>query len=509
MGMRVQEDASLYTKAGRALVWSVASTAIGKLSTLAIGVALARILGPEEFGTFAVAMVALLAVLSFNELGVSLAIVRWPGEPEEIAPTVATLSVISSVVVYVCCYAGAPAFSGLMGQPDATPVVRLLCLSVLVNGLVAAPAAILQRRFRQDRKMVADQVTTWVGALTSIGCAVSGLGAMSLAVGQLAGSLAGAILFAAFAPSGLRLGFDRTRARALLRFGLPLAGSSIVVFAAANVDRLIVGAVLGPVPLGIYVLAVNLSNWPIAVFSQPVRAVAPATLARLQHDPAAMRRTFLSTAGLLAAVTLPVCAVLGGAAEPVIDLVYGSAWSAAAGTLPWLAAVAALRILSELCYDYFVVLARTRVVFTAQLLWLVATVPVMLLGAHLVGVWGVAAAQVGVTLFVVLPVYLRELHRGELPAAAILSSVAAPTAVAGVVALTAWLAARWTGNDFMAILVSGAAVAAAVGGLLVRLRGTVRELRGIGGPSPFDGAAPGDEPVLVVAVPVPERRGSR
>ena len=79
-------------QASRALGWSFLSNAGARFGTLAIGVLLARLLGPHAFGTFAVALVALLAVLSFNELGVSLAIVRWQGDPAEIAPTVTTLS---------------------------------------------------------------------------------------------------------------------------------------------------------------------------------------------------------------------------------------------------------------------------------------------------------------------------------------------------------------------------------------------------------------------------------
>ena len=79
--------------AGRALAWSLTNTMVGRVGTVAIGVVLARILGPDEFGTYAVAFVALIALLSFNELGVSLAIVRWPGHPATIAPTVTTISV--------------------------------------------------------------------------------------------------------------------------------------------------------------------------------------------------------------------------------------------------------------------------------------------------------------------------------------------------------------------------------------------------------------------------------
>ena len=77
---------TLGARAGRALGINVANTLVSRLGTLLIGIALARILGPEEFGTFAVGLLALLAILSFNELGVSLAIVRWQGSPKEIAP---------------------------------------------------------------------------------------------------------------------------------------------------------------------------------------------------------------------------------------------------------------------------------------------------------------------------------------------------------------------------------------------------------------------------------------
>jgi O-antigen/teichoic acid export membrane protein len=471
---------SLFAKARTALGWSLASTVLGRFGTLAITVAVARILGPGAFGTYAVAMVALLAVLSFNELGVSLAVVRWPGEPEEIAPTVATLSVVSSALIYLGCFTGAPLFARLMGEPEATPVVRLLTLSVVISGLVATPVALLQRQFRQRAKMIADQVTTWLGAVVSISCAVAGAGAMSLAVGQLVGSVAGAAIFVALEPAGVRLGFDRSRAAALLRFGLPLAGSSIVVFLVGNVDRLIVGALLGPVPLGVYVLAANLSSWPMAVFSTPVRAVAPAMLAQLQGDPAGMRRTFLSTAGLLAAVTFPVCALLGGAAGPIIGLVYGPAWSASAAILPWLAAVAALRILFELCYDFFVVLTRTRVVLTAQLLWLVALVPTMLLGVDRWGVSGAAAVQVAVAALLLLPVYLLALHRTEVPVAAVAARLGLPLAGSAAVAALAWCCGRLLHPGYLALLPAGTVTGLAVGVLLLGLRPVVRELRGMG-----------------------------
>src|SRR5258708_13609607 len=138
---------SLAGMASWALGWSFINNMTAKLGTLAIGVILARLLGPHAFGTVAVALVAMLAVLSFNELGVSLAIVRWEGDPADIAPTVATISVLSSVVIYVGCFFGAPAFASAMGAPEAADVIRVLALNVLIDGHPPPPPALIHRTF--------------------------------------------------------------------------------------------------------------------------------------------------------------------------------------------------------------------------------------------------------------------------------------------------------------------------------------------------------------------------
>jgi O-antigen/teichoic acid export membrane protein len=479
MRLTIGEDDSLFSKASRALGWSLLNTAVGRLGTLAIGIALARLLGPEEFGVFAVAMVALLAMLSFNELGVSLAIVRWPGDPKAIAPTVMTISVVSSCLVYVACHLGAPAFAAAMGAPSATGVVRLLAVNVVINGLVAVPAALLQRGFRQDRKMLADQVNNWGGAVVSIALAATGMGAMSLAVGRLAGAGVSGVLLVWAAPGRPRFGFDPAKARALLRFGLPLAGSSIVVFAVGSVDQFVVGQRLGPVALGFYVLAFNLSNWPVTVFSQPVRGVAPAAFARLQHDRAAMNGALLSTAGLLAAFTLPVCLLLAGAAEPLIGLVYGTAWRPAADALLWLAILAGVRIMSQLFYDFLVVLGRTRVLFAVQVVWLVALVPALLAGAHLGGFAGAAAAHVVVALAVVLPLYLWELNRAGVPVLRLAARIGPPVLVAVAVGAVALMAPALVPADVIALVIAGTAALAALALQFRRARTTLRELRAL------------------------------
>ena len=465
------------TRAGAALLWSLANTAVARIGTLAIGVVLARLLGPEEFGTYAVAFVALMAVLSFNELGVSLAIVRWEEDPARIAPTVTTISVAMSAVLTALAVALGPAFAAAMGDSDAALPVQLLALCVLINGAVATPAALLQRTFRQDQRMVADQVNVWVGALVSVAFAWSGAGAMSLVIGRLAGAGLSACLFLRYSPLPYRLGLDRQYARQLLAFGLPLAGASVVVFLVGFVDQLVVGHTLGALLLGYYVLAFNLASWPVTLFSQPLRMVAPALFARMQDDPARLRRSFGQVLRPLTAVALPVCAGIAVVAPQLVELVYGTDWLPAAVVLRWLAVLAAFRILFELSYDYLVVLRRSRSILRIQVVGVVVLVPAVWAGVRVAEIEGAALTLVLVAAAVTLPLYLVEFHRCGVRVGEVVSALRMPLVGATTVAVLSGALVSLLGGGFACLVVCGLITAATAATCVWRTRADLTVLR--------------------------------
>jgi hypothetical protein len=78
---------------------------------------------------------------------------------------------------------------------------------------------------------------------------------------------------------------------------------------------------------------------------------------------------------------------------------------------------------------------------------------------------------------VVLPLYLRELNRVQVPPGAFARQLLLPLAATAVVGAVAWVAASAISPDVLALLVAGAAGLAAVGALVYRLRGTLRSLR--------------------------------
>lgn len=473
MAIRLADKNSLAGKASRAFGWSFFSTFLTRLGTFGIGVLLARLLGPHAFGIYAVAFVALLAMQTFNELGVSLAIVRWEGDPKGILPTVTTVSVSVSAAIYVCCFFAAPYYAAAMGVPAAAGVVRLLAIAILIDGFANAPSGLLQRNFRQGQSMIAVQAGGWVGTGVTLALAWLRYGAMSLAIGQVVGAMACATLLILFVPESLRFGFDRAKAHALLRFGLPLAGSNLVSLAITSVDQIVVGHMLGAKWLGFYVLALNLAGWPISMFSQPVTNVAPAVFSRLQHDRAAMRNTFLSVAGLLAAVALPACLLIGGTAKPLIGFVYGAHWLPAARPLLWLSLLAAVRIFSILAYDYLVVLRRSRFLLVVQLIWLGALIPALVAGTRFCGIYGTGLMEAAIAAFVVFPCYLGGLRRDGINLRTLSGRLWLPAAGALGVWLMTLETAKLAPNYFTAIAASSIGMVVVVAFLTYRSRAVI------------------------------------
>ncbi|HEY6416214.1 MAG TPA: lipopolysaccharide biosynthesis protein [Acidimicrobiales bacterium] len=436
---------SLRSKVGKGLAWSVVNTVVGRVGQLVVGVALARLIAPEQFGVFAVALVVFNVVVSISELGVSIAIVQAGDrdEVDRIAPVVTSVSVLSGAALGALMALSAPWLASALGAPEAAGPIRVLALSLLIAGLSAVPAACLQREFRQDRKFVGDTAGFVVGTAVAVVMAASGFGAWSLAWSRVAASAVIAVFMFALVSTRYRPAWNAAMARRLLRFGMPLAGASIVVFAVMNVDYAVIGNILGPEPLGVYVLAFNLSGWPVGVFSMTVRQVSLPAFSELRCDPLRHQASFGRALGMLFVPVVPACVLLGVLGGPLVRAVYGERWAAAAAPLAFLAVVGAARVALELVYDFLVSAGQSDTAFRLNLLWLVTLVPTLVVAAHAGGITAVAAGHVIALAVVVLPAHLVALHRLGVQPASIAGPITRPLvggvamgAIAGLVVAT-------------------------------------------------------------------------
>ena len=110
----------------KGLTWSLAGMLIGRVGTLVTGIVLARLLSPDDYGVFAVALVALVFISNLNDLGIEQALVRWPNSIDGVAPTGKTVILASSVIQFAVLFVGAPT-SPTPWEPRAPPASCACC----------------------------------------------------------------------------------------------------------------------------------------------------------------------------------------------------------------------------------------------------------------------------------------------------------------------------------------------------------------------------------------------
>jgi O-antigen/teichoic acid export membrane protein len=480
------QGAELGARARTGMVWSLLNSGAIRLLNVVAGLIIARVVTPTEFGTYSAALLVMTIVLSMNEAGLSVAVIRWKEGVERVAPTAVTASFASSATWFALMFFGAPTIASLLGAPEATEAIRVLSFGVLLDGISTIPNALLMRAFQQRSRAVAQLLGFVIG--TPIGIFLAGKqGAIGLAIGLVISNGVATAVILWLAPMRPRPGWNRETAIELLRIGLPPAMTSLLLLAIVNVNSIVVSRVLGVGALGFYALALNVANWPWNLLSISIRQVSLPAFSRLADDRAGLEKAFAHSVTLAGGL-----AVLGGVliatlATPLIGVLYGEKWLPAVVALQWLALLGALRVLLELCYDLLVAVGRAGSLIRVQIGWLVALVLALPVGAHLGGIEGVAIAQGVVIAAIVLPLNVWLLAGSGLRAGT-LARALQPVAVAAAAGTAVGLAALQLGAPRWLTLLGG--------GLLVTAAYAAAFLAGRRGRESVRWARPSDAPDL-------------
>jgi PST family polysaccharide transporter len=449
----------------RGLLWSTVNSLVLRLGSVVLGMVLARLLLPAEFGVYAVGLTVQAVLLTLVDLGMSVDLVRAE-DPEKRAPTVALLSLISSVILASLMAITASPVAHLLGAPDAANVIAVLAGTLVISGAGVVPYAKLQRDFEQKKLFSTSLVDFVVGTGVTVVLVVAGVGPLALALGRVAAQSCSTSLQFVLARVRPRFGFDREVARSAIAFGLPLAVANLLSWALLNIDNVVIARSTGAAALGIYVLAFNVSTWPISAIGQAVRGVSLAGFSRASREGEAsslrVALTLTWAAALLAGV------LLAALANPLIELLYGHRWGAAAPVLAALGFFGAVRVVLDLLATYLMAHGKARSVLGVQIAWTAALVPAVIVGTEIDGIAGAGWAHLIVAVLVILPAYgIAVRHAGVTPRELTVALTAPLVAAAG-----AWLAAHEVAARFdtpaIALVLGGLAGCAVYGALSYR-----------------------------------------
>lgn len=442
----------------RGALWSAASTLILRLANITIMAIVARTLSPRDFGIFAVALTVHAIVSSIAELGVASTLVRDEVDPAEVAPTVAAVSLISSVVLAGLMTVFAAPLATALGSSAAAGPMRVMALAVVLVGIFAVPGAELAREFRQDKQFAANLLGFAAANGLLLYLALHGGGAMSFAWSRVVGQLLIGGAMTLMTERRYLPRIDRDQLRPILAFGLPLAGANLLNYMLLNTDYVFIGHMLGPIELGVYMLAFNISSWSNSLMSTMLNSIAMPALSRVKQDAVKLQAALIRAVIALGFVALPICVLTATLAHPLVRSVYGSKWDHAASVLAVLSSYGAISVLCLLLANALSAFGKTNLLLVTQIPWIATLVPAMAIGVHLHGIVGAAWAHIVIICLVALPVYLTMLKRAApvrlLP---VIRGIAPLLLAAGLAGVAAYLVSRAVSGSLVQLLSGGLA----------------------------------------------------
>ncbi len=369
-------------------------------TTIAIGstAILARLLSPADFGYVAMATVitefaALFGVFGFTNVLIQRRVINRLQLDTVFWATLAVGIALGGVVFGLSFVAGR-----LFPYPMVEPLLRVLCLTFVLNSLTAVPEVVLSRLLRFGIEFWIQIGTVVTSAVAAVACAWAGLGAWSLVVGALAGTLAAVLLNFACVPYLPRLRFYPPLLTSTWRTSGSYFGGTALYYVSMNLDLLLIGRHLGAAPLGYYQNTRSLADMISARIAVPIQHVLFPAFSAVHTDRERFQQLVLRAGRLLAAVVIPVGFGASATAGELVLVLYGEQWRPMIPLMTILGLSAAIRAATVIASPLFYASDRVGLAFRYNLVGTVLLVTgVMLALPH--GIDAVAIAVAVASLY--------------------------------------------------------------------------------------------------------------
>lgn len=320
---------SLRQRAASGGKWTATSAVVAvSIQLLQLGL-LGRLLNPTDFGLMAMMLVVLGLATSIADFGVGNYLVQAENLSRQLirqffflATTLATLLalVVALLANPVATYYHSPQLSNLLPW---------FALVIVVTTVSQIQVSVLQRSFQFKSIAITEIVCSFATLLVTVALASAGYGVWSLIVGQISSG----VCKVSFLYRGTHRALDHLPKSCQARFvdathfGCFHVGERLVNFLSSNVDKVIIGHLLGPALLGQYSVAYQLMLRPISVINPIVTRVSLPIFSEIKHDNGRLCSGYLQILKMLALFTFPIYLGLAIGSDAVVSLLIGSQWS--------------------------------------------------------------------------------------------------------------------------------------------------------------------------------------
>lgn len=320
----------LKEKAAKGFLWSSIDRVLTQCVTFVLGILVARMLTPADYGLIAMLTVFIGISNTFVDSGLSSALVRKTNRTAVDEATVFYTNIGIGLFFYVLLYGCAPFIAGFYHQPVLISVLRVVGVSLIFNSFAVIQQTILVSKIDFKTQTKVSLTFNIISGITGVLFAYLGLGVWALVIQSVTGAFFRSLflwLWVRWRPCG---GFSVRSFRELFSFGSRMLASGLLNTGFENIYLILIGKFYNAGSLGFYTRAIQFSNLPSANLSEVIQRVSYPVLSVIQNDEQRLQGGYRKILRTSVFIIFPLMIWLAVAAEPVVTLLLSDKWSESA-----------------------------------------------------------------------------------------------------------------------------------------------------------------------------------
>lgn len=317
---------SLKEKAVKGVGWSFIDNIANQGITFLVGIILARILSPAEFGILGMITIFIAISNSIIDSGFSNALIRKTDAKRIDYNTVFLFNLAVSVLFYGLLYLSSPAISRFFKEPQLISITRVMGLLLFINAFGIIQRTLLVKRVDFKTQTKVSVIASLGSAVVGIGMALMGYGVWSLVGQQLSRQFLNTLFLWVFNNWRPVLEFSKRSFKELFGFGSKLLLSGLLDTIYRNIYYIIIGRFYSAAQLGQYTRAEQFNNAFSSNLTSVVQRVSYPVLSSIQDEPERLRDAYRKVIRSSMLITFACMLGLAATAKPVILLLIGEKW---------------------------------------------------------------------------------------------------------------------------------------------------------------------------------------
>ena len=319
-------EENLKKKTIKGYAWNLMDNILNRGISFIVGIVLARLLSPSEYGLIGIILIFIAVFNSIVESGLGTALVRKNDCKDEDYNTVFYSNLCLSVFLFIVFYFCTPLIATFFKEPQLDVLGKVMGVILLINAFSIIQNTILLKKLDFKGKMFISMGSSLTSGIVGITMAYNGYGVWSLVGQQISRQVTYTTLLWIHNRWVPKFMFSWKSFKELFGFGSNLLIAGIIDTIWNQMYQIIIGRCYTPRSLGLYTKANEFGSIFSSNLTSVVQSVSFPALSKLQDDLVKLKDGYKKVITCSMLLSFPLMMGMAAVAEPMIRVLLGEAW---------------------------------------------------------------------------------------------------------------------------------------------------------------------------------------